>query len=377
MNCRSCGSAKMEKVFSLGEVPLANHLLSSPDEPYEKFPLDLWVCEYCTLAQLGELVPPEKMFSDYLYLTSYSPEMVKQAEEIALRMIRRGLSREPLVIEIGSNDGYLLQHYLRRGIPVLGIDPSYQASMNAQVLHKIPTITKYFTEELAETIVAGAGQADAVHANNVLAHVPDPNGFLRGVKKLLKPDGVAVIEVGYAGFLTVDQIYHEHVCYFSERALMNLAERNGLCVNYLEHIPVHGGSLRAFMGHRGSWQATNADVNWSNFAFRAQKAKDALNEMLGGFDEQNVVGFGAAAKTTVLCNYLGETGIAYVVDDNPLKQGKWIPGTCIPVNAPEFMEESKPDYLLIFTWNYAKQVMERFPRFKGKFILPMPTPVVL
>jgi SAM-dependent methyltransferase len=226
-------------VFSLGDMPLPNLLLDYPGEPYSKYPLDLFVCSDCTLAQLGATVPPEKMFTDYTFLTSCSAPFVKHAEDLVARMVARGaefLNKNSLVVEIGSNDGYLLQHYKNRGIPVLGIDPAGPPAMNAQILHGITTLQMYFTNELAEKIVAGRGQVEVIHANNVLAHVPDVNDFVKGIKTLLKPEGVAIVEIPNAEYLTFDQIYHEHVFYFTPLSLTRLFERHGLWVTSFEGL---------------------------------------------------------------------------------------------------------------------------------------------
>jgi SAM-dependent methyltransferase len=372
-------------VFSLGDMPLPNLLLDYPGEPYSKYPLDLFVCSDCTLAQLGATVPPEKMFTDYTFLTSCSAPFVKHAEDLVARMVARGaefLNKNSLVVEIGSNDGYLLQHYKNRGIPVLGIDPAGPPAMNAQILHGITTLQMYFTNELAEKIVAGRGQVEVIHANNVLAHVPDVNDFVKGIKTLLKPEGVAIVEIPNAEYLTFDQIYHEHVFYFTPLSLTRLFERHGLWVTSFEWIETHGGSIRAFVSHAGHLAAEavpSSLFDWNVFALRADLVRNRLREMLTLLRPYRIAGFGASAKATILLNYIGEAAenIEYIVDETPLKQRKFIPGPGITVMSLESMKDWPPDYLMIFCWNYAEQVMARFPEFKGRFIVPLPSPVIL
>ncbi len=376
MNCRICGADKLEQVFSLGMMPLANHLLSRPDEPFERFPLDLFVCDNCTLAQLGETVPADKMFRDYNYLTSYSPELVKQAEQLVSRIYEE---RKPkFVVEAGSNDGYLLKHYVKHGVKVLGVDPSVDA-VAAATLHDVSTMFDYFSEKVAKRIVRMRGFADVFHANNVLAHVPDPNDFVRGIKTLLKPDGVAIIEVQYAKTLSLDQIYHEHVFYFSFAPLAVLFNRNGLGIHDAEIIRTHGGSIRLFVKHGPVTGISGDCIDWHAWALRQEDVRDKLYNILDGLEDWYIAGFGAAAKATMLLNYLGEPSqaIQYVADDSPLKQGKWIPGTKIQVAPPSALKEDKPDYLFLFAWNFCDSIMARFPEFKGRFIIPFPNPRIM
>ena len=384
MNCRSCSSAKLEAVFSLGSLPLANNLAEAPNAPCETFPLDLVFCMDCALLQLKDTVPPEKMFSSYLYLSSSSPELVEQAKEIVLKTIRHEkLGKHSLVVEIGSNDGYLLKHYHERKIPVLGVEPGNEPAARATAAG-IPTLEAFFDKAAAHIILGAEGPADVIHANNVLAHVPDPNGFVAGMARLLKRNGLAIVEVqslrALVGGVEFDQIYHEHVSYFSQGSLYQLFERHGLFISGIERLPTHGGSMRVFL-RRTDYKKMSTRLTiqeqpekWLEqlgcFASEIKTRCEWLHDRLRGM---KVFGFGAAAKATMLIH---AAQIAHridgIADDNPLKQGKYIPGTAIKVISPD--ELPGEAYLLIFSWNYAKAVMARFPEYRGRFIIPMPNP---
>jgi len=255
--CRSCGHGKLDLVLSLGRTPLANALLTREqlDQPEETYPLDLVFCSACALVQITETVPPERLFSHYLYFTSFSDTMVQYAKELAARVVEsRGLGPDSLVVELASNDGYLLQFYRDAGVPVLGIEPATNIAEAARK-RGIPTLDRFFGTELAGELVAKGTRADVMHANNVLAHVADLNGFVAGIARVLKPDGVAIIEVPYVRTmleaLEFDTIYHEHLCYFSLTALQALFQRHGLRAVDVEQLPIHGGSLRLFVQSRG------------------------------------------------------------------------------------------------------------------------------
>jgi SAM-dependent methyltransferase len=255
--CRSCGSPNLAAVLSLGCLPLANGLLRadqlSRDEP--RYPLDLVFCESCALVQITATVPPAILFQHYLYFTSFSETALRNARELARRLVsERELGHQSLVVEIASNDGYLLRHYAETGIPVVGVEPAANVAMVA-AQRGVRTVVDFFGVDLARTLETQHGQADVIHANNVLAHVEDLNGVVAGIAAMLKADGIAVIEVPYVRDLVekreFDTIYQEHLCYFSLTALQRLFRRHGLDVKEVEHLQVHGGSLRLFIGLGG------------------------------------------------------------------------------------------------------------------------------
>jgi len=377
MNCRSCGS-RTHPIFSLGEMPLANSLLNSPDESYKKYPLELALCETCSLVQLTETVPPEEMFTDYSYLTSYSSPMVAHAKSLVESVRKRiPLDNRSLVMEIGSNDGYLLQHY--GPIPVLGIDPSERAADAAAKLD-IPTVRGFFSAAMAK----GLGpQADIIHANNVLAHVPDLNDFVLGLSLALKPDGTVIIEVPYLYELLAktafDQCYHEHVYQFSLTALDRLFTRHGMTIIRTEKIDTHGGSLRIWASKIGSrGHSTSLILSqesffihspgyYSDFSSRVEKCKLATREMLA---DRVVAGFGAAAKATIFLNYCGITNaqMSIIADDTPTKQGKFIPGTGIQVVPVANWLAEQPDATMILAWNFSQAIAHKYrTAYKGRF----------
>ena len=363
--CRSCASNKVKSVFSLGQQPLANELLNHPSDPYEKFPLDLVACTECSLVQLAETVPPNRLFSQYAYLTSCSPPNVARAKELAHSVMKGWPCR--MVVELGSNDGYLLQHYLDAGVQVLGIDPSRVAARLA-ALKGIPIITEFFDSALASQI---GPIADILHANNVLAHVPDINDFVAGIKTVLKPDGVAIIEVPYVYDLLrkneFDTIYAEHVFYFSVQALTALFSRHGMQILKVERIPYHGGSLR-FFASRGAPAPVNFDEYPLDFERFTQCVTRGTRQLITALRDlktmgKSVAGFGAAAKATTFLNYcgIGCELLPYVADDTPTKQGKYIPGTGIEIVSTAEWLERKPEYTLILCWNFAQEIVRNYP----------------
>ena len=257
--CRACCRSHLKTILSLGDTPLANALLKKEqlDQPEETYPLDLAFCPHCTLVQITETVPPEKLFREYLYFSSFSDMLLQHARELATRLIHsRGLNANSLVVEVASNDGYLLQYYKQAGIPVLGIEPAVNIARVAQNERGIPTLCEFFGAALARRLRDEGRRADVIHAHNVLAHVADLNGFVEGIRLVLKDDGVAVIEVPYVKEMIdrceFDTIYHEHLCYFSLTALDALFRRHGLIIQDVEHIPIHGESLRLFVMVDGS-----------------------------------------------------------------------------------------------------------------------------
>jgi SAM-dependent methyltransferase len=368
MNCRVC-NASTHEIFSLGPMPLANALLDSPDEPYDVYPLTLMKCDACSLVQLEETVPPERMFVDYNYLTSSSPPMVEHAKTLVDNVLS---SYKPkFVVEIGSNDGYLLQHYVAQGIRTLGIDPSEKAARHASE-RGVTTFKGFFDSrvggELRET-------ADIIHANNVLAHVPDLNDFVSGLSTLIAPDGTIIIEVPYLACLidktAFDTIYHEHVYYFSVTSLQKLFSRHGLTISDAQEISTHGGSLRLWMTKSGPVSVNVARLHveeshfinslsyYADFASRVEKCRRDVHTILLG---RQVVGFGAAAKATIFLNACSITidDLAYVVDDTPTKLGRYIPGTGLRIISSEEWLRDQPPHTLILCWNFAHDIAHRY-----------------
>jgi SAM-dependent methyltransferase len=396
--CRSCGAHELELVLSLGSTPLANALLTREQltRPEPHYPLELAFCPACTLVQITETVPPADLFSEYLYFSSFSDTMLRHAQSLVVGLIaERQLGSGSLVIEVASNDGYLLQYYQQAGVPVLGIEPAANIAREA-VKHGVPTMVEFFGQELAEQLRAKGERADVIHAHNVLAHVADLNGFVEGIKVLLKDDGVAVIEAPYVKDLIdhceFDTIYHEHLCYFSLTALDHLFRRHQLFINDVERIAIHGGSLRVTVGTSAAQKGSVArllaeEAAWGvdrfatyrDFGARVEKLKATLTAMLAGFKLRGdrIAAYGAAAKGSTLLNYfgIGRETLDFVVDRSPHKQGRFMPGVHIPILAPERLLEDMPDEVLLLTWNFADEILEQQKAYRqlgGRFIIPVP-----
>ncbi|WP_027133636.1 class I SAM-dependent methyltransferase [Geminicoccus roseus] len=404
VSCRACGRQHLKPFLSLGDLPLSDGFIAEADlgDPEPRFPLDVAFCEDCTLVQILKTVPPEELFgNDYPYFSSFTDALVAHARaNVEARIAERGLGASSFVVELASNDGYLLQHYQNAGIPLLGIDPA-PGPVEAARKKGIDTRLAFFGLSVAEELAASGRRADVIHGNNVLAHVADTNGFVQGIATLLKDDGVAVIEAPYVRDLIdhgeFDTIYHEHLCYFSATALKALFLRHGLYFNRVERLPIHGGSLRIFVEKIDRPDASITDLlaeeralgldkfgYYADFAARVEKIKADLRAMLLELkaEGKRIVGYGAAAKGTVLLNYagIGPDLLDYVVDRNTFKQGRWIPGVRLPIKAPSVIEETRPDYLLILPWNFKDEIMSQQAAHAargGKFILPIPTPVIV
>ena len=400
--CRSCGLAVPQTVLSLGRMPLANALLRLDQlgSPEATYPLDLAVCPACSLAQITESVPPERMFRQYLYHSSFSETMLRHSEALAGRTAEaRGLNGDSLVIEVASNDGYLLQYYKQRGIPVLGIEPAENIASWAVEHRGIPTVCDFFTADLAGRLAAEGRRADLIHANNVLAHVPDLNGFVAGFRTLLKPDGVAIVETPYVKEMLdhceFDTIYHEHLFYYSLTALNRLFGRHGLTTLDVERLPIHGGSLRLTVGHESGpgrpsaavasllaeeadWGVDRPD-SYREFAGRVDDLKRSLRETLVGLKDRGkrLAAYGASAKGSTLLNYvgIGRDLIDFVVDRSTFKQDLYTPGTHLPIRPPEALLETMPDYVLLLTWNFADEILAQQAEYRargGRFVVPVP-----
>ncbi|HZS44669.1 MAG TPA: class I SAM-dependent methyltransferase [Blastocatellia bacterium] len=408
-SCRSCGGPDLTTFLSLGRTPLANALLK-PEQlgnPERTFPLDLALCNDCSLVQITETVPPEELFSEYFYLSSFSDTTLKDAEELVNR-IRTGcsLNGDSLAVEIASNDGYLLQYYKRNGIDVLGIEPASNIAAIAEQ-KGIRTLNEFFTDDLALRL-SERQRADVIHANNVMAHVPDLNGFVTGVGALLRDDGFAVVEVPYIKDLIdkteFDTIYHEHLCYFSLTAIKNLVERQNLQVQGVERIPIHGGSLRVFIA-RNDRTLSKIGVSpesaqtlldeekrigidqlsfYQDFSRKVGSLRDRLKSLLSKLKKEGhkIAAYGASAKGSTLLNYcgIGSDWIDFVVDRSTIKQGCFTPGARLPIYSPEKLLEAKPDYVLLLTWNFADEILRQQHQYRdagGRFIVPVPDPVIV
>lgn len=405
-SCRACGGADVEVVLTLGETPLANALLPSERmaDREERYPLNLAFCKRCALLQILETVPPEKLFRRYLYFSSFSDTVLQHSEQIVNRMIERmRLDSSSLVIEIASNDGYLLQYYDQKGIPVLGIEPALNVALEAEQKRGIPTLREFFGREVADRLGAEGTRADVIHANNVLAHVPDLHGFMAGIRCVLRDKGVAIIEVPYVREMIerceFDTIYHEHLCYFSLTVLDALVSQHGLAVEDVERIPIHGGSLRLFLApveavRRGdsvsallqeeaAWRVRDIE-KYAALRPRVEKVRTELVGLLRRLagDGKRLAAYGAAAKGSTLLNYcgIGQDLLEFVVDRNVHKQGLLMPGVHVPICPPSKVAESMPDYVLLLGWNFAEEILSReeaYRRRGGRFIVPIPAPRII
>lgn len=399
--CLSCGNTQLQLVLSLGKTPLANALLTVEQlktaEPV--YPLDLAFCPNCTLVQILESVSPDTLFRDYVYFSSFSDTMVRHAEMLtkALRNSRR-LNEQSLVVEVASNDGYLLQFYQQSGIPVLGIEPAVNIARVAQEEKGIPTLSEFFGVELAEQLVGQGRKADIIHAHNVLAHVPDLNGFVEGLHLFLKEDGLVLVEAPYVKDMIdhaeFDTIYHEHLCYFSLTALDKLFERHGLIIEQVERVAIHGGTLRLYIGQatvveRGPSVLTllAEEAQWGvsqfnfyqTFASRVNQLKLELLQLLTRLKQEgkHIAAYGAAAKGSTLLNYfgIGSEMLDFVVDRSTYKQGHFMPGVQLPIYGPEKLLEAKPDFVLVLAWNFAEEIIAQQAEYQkagGHFIVPIP-----
>lgn len=402
--CRSCGGTSLQPFLDLGCTPLADRLIRPQlrEAPEPVFPLVVAFCPDCALVQILETVAPEVLFADaYPYYSSFSPALLEHSRaNVEQRLAERDLGPSSLVVELASNDGYLLKNYVEKGVPVVGIDPADGPAAAAREAG-VPTLCEFFTEEFAHTFVSSHGRADIVHANNVLAHVADTNGFTAGIRTVLKPNGVAVIEMPYLlrliEHVEFDTIYHEHLCYFSLTALDNLFRRHGLFVNRVEELSIHGGSLRIFVE---PFEATDASVErmlahekeigldtgafFAEFSARVDGLREklvALVERLRG-DGHSIAAYGAAAKGATMLNYCGldTRHLDFVVDRNVNKHGLLMPGAHLPILGAEELLNRKPDFVLMLAWNFADEILVQqrdYLAAGGRFIIPVPEPRIV
>ncbi len=394
--CRSCGGVELQDVLDLGEQPLANELPPLPDASQTRFRLNFVCCRNCTLAQIDESVEPNRLFGEYLYCSSYSDTMVASVHDLADRTIRsRCLDGGSLVIEAGSNDGYLLKFYKESGIPVLGVEPAENIAHIARSEHGVRTEVAFFDASFGAALAARGLRCDIFHAHNVLAHVPDPNTFFAGIAHVLKPDGAAIIEAPYVRDLlqklAFDTIYHEHFSYFGVTAVDNLARRNSLALVDVARLPIHGGSLRYVLAPAGTPQqesVANMMAEESDLFDDFQAFSNGVSELCKTLRKQlvdikarggSVAAYGAAAKGSTLLNAIGidrET-IDFTVDRNPLKQGRFMPGVGIPIVSPDILRQRRPDFVLMLAWNLADEVLRQQSMYLeagGVFLIPIPSP---
>ena len=407
VSCRACGEPLAHSFIDLGEIPLANSYPGADDlaTPDPRYPLHARVCGSCYLVQVEEVVTSQAMFSDYAYFSSYSASWVDHARRFSEQARERfGLESESLVVEVASNDGYLLRHFVDAGIPVLGVEPAANVAAVARAAG-IETEVCFFGRDTARGLADAGKAADLLVGNNVLAHVPDLNGFVAGLALLVKPEGVISLEFPHLLKLIdevqFDTIYHEHFCYFSLLALEPVFARHGLRVFDVETLATHGGSLRLFVCRAdcnrheerpgpGALRAAERDARlhelatYTGFTERVAAVRQSLLGFLNGArdDGKTVAAYGAAAKGNTLLNYcaIGTDLIDYVVDASPHKQGRYLPGSRLPIHGPEKLAESRPDYVLILPWNLRREITAKMAHVRdwgGRFVVPIPSTIVL
>jgi hypothetical protein len=405
-HCRLCGKDLQHTFVDLGMSPLCESFLKAEQldamEPY--FPLHVLVCDSCFLVQLREYVSPEHIFREYAYFSSYSTSWVAHAKAYCEMIAGRLSLREgSLAVELASNDGYLLQHFLPLGVPVLGIEPARNVAKVA-VDKGVPTVTEFFGVALAERLRGEGREADLIIGNNVLAQVPDLNDFVGGMRVLLKPEGVVTLEFPHLERLIAenqfDTIYHEHFSYFSFITIQHLARRHGLKLIDVEELTTHGGSLRVYLAHETSAREPSPAVaallareqalgfddiaSYASFQEKVRLTKRRLLAFLikAKEDGKTVAGYGAPGKGNTLLNYcgIGTDFLDFTVDRNPYKHGLYTPGMHIPILPPEAIDQAKPDYVLILPWNLKTEIVQQMRHigdWGGKFIIPIPEVAVI
>ncbi len=398
--CRSCGSTHSLPVIDLGLQPLANNLLRPEDigKPEPRFPLAVFVCSDCWLMQITDTVPPVDLFSDYIYFSSFSDAMLRHAKAAVQKHIaEKKLGKDSFVIEIASNDGYLLKNFVEAGVPCLGFEPAVNIAEVARN-NGVETHCEFFGQKTAAALREQKGRADLILGNNVFAHAPDTNDFVAGVAELLKPDGWVVFEFPYGVEMIekveFDTIYHEHVYFFTLTPLVSLFARHGMDVFHVERLPIHGGSLRLYACQKGAeairatvTETLNAETRlgvtgaayYERFSEQAAKVKA---DMITFLAEQKAAGkrvaaYGASAKGSTLLNYIGEAAgsLEFIADRSTYKQGRLSPGLHIPVVPAEELAARAPDYAVLLVWNFAEEVMAQQQDFRakgGRFVIPLP-----
>jgi hypothetical protein len=401
--CRFCKTALQHTFVDLGMSPLCESFLR-PEQVNQMeafYPLHVFVCDQCFLVQLEEFVSPEKIFTEYAYFSAFSDSWLEHSRRYTEQMIERfHLSGRSLVVELASNDGYLLQYFVKNNVPVLGIEPAVNVAKVAVEKRNVPTLVKFFGEKLAKELAAEGKRADLLLGNNVLAQVPDLCDFVAGMKALLKPDGVLTMEFPHLLQLIegnqFDTIYHEHFSYFSFLTTEKIFAAHGLVLFDVEELPTHGGSLRIYGRHREDNSKPVAArvlelkareeaaglANLDSYRSFAEKVKNTKRQLLECLIQakrqgKSIVGYGAPGKGNTLLNYcgVGTDFIDYTVDRNPYKHGQFTPGTHIPIYPPERIRETRPDYLLILPWNLKTEIMQQMSYIRewgGKFIVPIP-----
>jgi SAM-dependent methyltransferase len=400
--CRFCGAPLQYTFVDLGMSPLCESYLDPAQlnqmEPF--YPLHVFVCQECFLVQLEEYVSPENIFTEYAYFSSYADSWLQHARAYTDQMVNRfGLTESSLVVEVASNDGYLLQYFVQKDIPCLGIEPAANVA-KAAIDKGVPTLVEFFGEQSARRLADQGKQADLIAGNNVLAQVPDLNDFVAGLKILLKPQGVITIEFPHLWCLMrenqFDTIYHEHFSYFSFLAAEKIFAAHGLTLFDVEELPTHGGSLRIYARHKDDFSKPVGDraielrnreeqagfTHLSTYAAFAEQVKETKRKLLEFLIQarrqgKSIAGYGAPGKGNTLLNYCGirTDFIDYTVDRNPYKQGKFLPGTHIPIFSPDWIQETKPDYVMILPWNFKDEIMAQMAYIRewgGQFIVPIP-----
>jgi SAM-dependent methyltransferase len=400
-SCRLCGARLRHTFVDLGMSPPCESFLQADqvDQMEMYFPLHVLVCDTCFLVQLKEYMSPETIFTEYAYFSSFSTSWVAHAKAYCLDIAKRlSLGPDSLVVELASNDGYLLQHFLPLGIPVLGVEPAANVA-KAAIEKGIPTRVDFFGVRLAKTMVAEGRSADLIAGNNVLAQVPDLNDFVAGMAILLKPEGVITLEFPHIERLIAenqfDTIYHEHFSYFSLLTIEQMAGRHDLKVIDVDELPTHGGSLRVYLAHASSSRTPHERVaqlisreklhgltdiaTYSSFGFKAQRAKrDLLAFLVSAKNEgKRICGYGAPGKGNTLLNYcgIGTDFLDFTVDRNPYKHGRVTPGMHIPIRPVDAIDDAKPDYILILPWNLKDEIirqMHHVAAWGAKFVVPIP-----
>jgi SAM-dependent methyltransferase len=400
-----CATPLEHTLVDLGAMPLANALIAPErmDRPEPRFPLHARVCAACLLVQVDDVATPGEIFSDYTYFSSYSASWVEHARRFAVMAAQRfGLGPRSQVVEIASNDGYLLKHFVALGVPALGVEPAANVAEVARAAG-VPTEVAFFGAATAQMLAARGQMADLIVANNVMAHVPELNDFVAGFRTLLKPAGVISIEFPHVLNLLrevqFDTIYHEHFSYLSLGVVSNALARHGLAVFDVERLPTHGGSLRVFAGHPNAHAPTpsveavlrdeRADrldslAGYRGFRERVETVRRDLLAFLEGAQREGktVVAYGAAAKGATLLNYcaIGTDRIGFAVDRSPHKQGRAMPGCRLPIRAPDAVFAARPDYLLILPWNLREEIAREMAAIRGwggRFVVAIPALTVL